>query len=272
MLRAIRSFTRRLSLAADRRRHRSALAEVTTYCMFIGYPRSGHSLVGSLLDAHPNIVIAHEADALRMVEGGAALEEFLLALVKNSAEYAQAGRTETGYSYNVPGQWQGRFSRLQVVGDKKGGQTSLALLRSPQLLDRLQGLLGGIALRLIHVIRNPFDNSTTITTRGRTFAEAVDLYFSQCDSVANTKRRTESGTVFDLRHEDVIEDPRQSLEQLCRFLDVESPPDYVEACTGIVYRNPSRTRCKIEWTPEMITVVQQRMAQYDYLSGYTYDA
>ncbi len=26
--------------------------------MFIGYPRSGHSLVGSLLDAHPNIIVA----------------------------------------------------------------------------------------------------------------------------------------------------------------------------------------------------------------------
>ncbi|PSO51862.1 MAG: hypothetical protein BRC34_14235, partial [Cyanobacteria bacterium QH_1_48_107] len=43
---------------------------VDKYCMFIGYPRSGHSLVGSLLDAHPNIIIAHELNALNFVDMG----------------------------------------------------------------------------------------------------------------------------------------------------------------------------------------------------------
>jgi len=42
--------------------------KVRTYVMFVGYPRSGHSLIGSLLDAHPNVVIAHEMDALQFVQ------------------------------------------------------------------------------------------------------------------------------------------------------------------------------------------------------------
>ena len=40
------------------------LDDVKTLCLFIGYQRSGHSLVGSLLDAHPRMAIAHELDAL----------------------------------------------------------------------------------------------------------------------------------------------------------------------------------------------------------------
>jgi len=40
------------------------------YCMFIGYSRSGHTLVGSLLDAHPEMVIAHELDALKYIMAG----------------------------------------------------------------------------------------------------------------------------------------------------------------------------------------------------------
>ena len=44
--------------------------KLQAYCMFIGYPRSGHSLVGSLLDAHPNIIIAHELNALQFVVAG----------------------------------------------------------------------------------------------------------------------------------------------------------------------------------------------------------
>ena len=38
--------------------------------MFIGYPRSGHSLIGSLLDVHPNAIVAHELDALKFVGAG----------------------------------------------------------------------------------------------------------------------------------------------------------------------------------------------------------
>ncbi len=37
---------------------------VETYCMFIGNPKSGHSLVGFLLNAHNNAVISHELNAL----------------------------------------------------------------------------------------------------------------------------------------------------------------------------------------------------------------
>ena len=43
---------------------------IQLYCMFVGYPRSGHSLVGAMFDAHPDIVIAHELDALRYLKAG----------------------------------------------------------------------------------------------------------------------------------------------------------------------------------------------------------
>jgi len=37
----------------------SSFSEIETYCTFIGYSRSGHSIIAALLDAHPNIVMAH---------------------------------------------------------------------------------------------------------------------------------------------------------------------------------------------------------------------
>ena len=33
---------------------------IEKFVLFIGYPRSGHSIVGSLMDAHPHVVIANE--------------------------------------------------------------------------------------------------------------------------------------------------------------------------------------------------------------------
>ena len=48
------------------RRHRDDFAAVRTFLLFVGHPRSGHSLVGSLLDAHPDVVVSHELDALEV--------------------------------------------------------------------------------------------------------------------------------------------------------------------------------------------------------------
>jgi len=40
--------------------NRRLFEAIKTYCMFIGYPRSGHSFVGALLDAHPKNINAHQ--------------------------------------------------------------------------------------------------------------------------------------------------------------------------------------------------------------------
>lgn len=54
----------------------------------------------------------------------------------------------------------------QVIGDKKGGPTTSMLGKARGLLD-LQELQKTVAvpIRLIHVIRNPFDNIATICLR-----------------------------------------------------------------------------------------------------------
>src|SRR5213594_4458109 len=105
--------------------------DLQTYCMFIGYPMSGHSLIGALLDAHPNIVIAHELDVLRHIEEGFNKRQIYDLLLENSQISAEAGRVSgrksNVYSYAVPNQWQGRFEKLRVIGDKKGGGSTQRL-------------------------------------------------------------------------------------------------------------------------------------------------
>ena len=49
--------------------------DLQAFCLFMGYTRSGHSLVGACLDAHPEAAIAHEGkifayDADKHLTGG----------------------------------------------------------------------------------------------------------------------------------------------------------------------------------------------------------
>ena len=71
----------------------AAFAGLETYCMFIGYPRSGHSLVGSLLDAHSQVVIAHEMNVLKFIDVAEfTAPELYWLILENSRLFAMCGR------------------------------------------------------------------------------------------------------------------------------------------------------------------------------------
>ena len=41
-------------------KNKKSYKNIEKFCFFIGYPRSGHSVVGSILDAHKNIITAND--------------------------------------------------------------------------------------------------------------------------------------------------------------------------------------------------------------------
>jgi hypothetical protein len=259
-----------MSMAAGARQHR-LFAQVETYCMFIGYPRSGHSLVGSLLDAHPDMVIAHELDVLGFVQSGFRRGQIYALILNNSREIAAKGRVQTGYSYHVPNQWQGRFRTLQVVGDKRGRGSMVRLQRRPDLLSKLQRVVRD-PVRFVHVMRNPYDNISTMSKRRDwTLEQAADIYFSLVETVAEIKRVAGDSHVIDVRHEAVIADPKSSLKELCGFLGVTPTDDYLEDCAGIIYSSAHRSRFETPWTPQLKDAVQERIDRVPFLEGYGWD-
>ena len=252
-------------------RDRQIFADLQSYCMFIGYPRSGHSLLGSLLDAHPDAVIAHEADILRYVQARfRRLQVYSLAL-ESSRRYRD--KREIVYDYTVPGQWQGTYRRLRVLGDKKGGRSTRRLSGATALLDRLQATVG-VPTRFIHVARNPFDNITTIFQRsgpGGSLAAAVAEYLQLCVTVARLRVRLGPGQVLDVRHEALLGAPHLKLLEVCTFLGLEAEPAYLDDCAAILYAAPRRTRHHVPWPPEMVEEVNQAIDRFDFLHGYAFD-
>jgi hypothetical protein len=266
--RLAQTFLRSYVGAAD---HREQFARVRTYCMFLGYPRSGHSLVGSLLDAHPELIVAHELHVLRYLRYGFSREQIFAMLLENAAAMAESGRTVTGYSYAIPGQWQGRTRRLRVLGDKRGGTTIRKLRARPWLLPRLERRIA-LPLRFVHVLRNPFDNIATIFLRGesRTLDESIEHYFRMVEGVAWLKERLPAGSVIDVRHEDLVADPAGQLTRLCGFLGVEPEPGWLSACGAAVWKETHRSRDDVAWTPAQREGVGKRMARHPFLAGYAF--
>ena len=103
-----------------------AYSHVNTIVFFIGYPRSRHSLLGSLLDAHPHMVISDETMAFNrwkartdqwMQHSIYAYYDTMFRASHRAVSHGRRSRVfndtvvnkSSAYGYYVPNQWQGAF-------------------------------------------------------------------------------------------------------------------------------------------------------------------
>ncbi|MBU0981272.1 sulfotransferase [Patescibacteria group bacterium] len=256
------------------RHERESFEDLQSVCMFIGYPRSGHSLVGALIDAHPNAIIAHELGVLNFVKRGFTRGQIFSLILANSREYAERGRAWSGYSYEVPGQWQGRYRKLTVIGDKKGGVNDDRLQFLPALNE-----LAGVEVRILHVVRNPFDAISTMSRKTNPYSKEPEKYINQnIEEFFELAEKNEvvrtNGTnkVLDIWHEDLILDPRGTLRKICEFYGLEPEESYIEAAAGIVFEKPNKSRERVKWTEEQKAEILERMGKFEFLQRYSFES
>ena len=254
------------------------LDEVKVFCLFIGYPRSGHSLVGALLDAHENVAMAHELNAIRHQRYGFGRHQILYLILENATELASRGRETSGFDYSVPGQWQGRYRSLEVIGDKKGGGTTRILLRDSDAVRKFRETMG-VDVKCLHILRNPFDNIATIAWRRRhgkivrpgDLELSIEFYFQRLEANATFAASGEC-PVLHVRLEDLIEDSRTTLIRACEFLGLTASPDYLDACARVVYASPHRSRSRVEWPPPLLERIRAEIARQPILEGYSFES
>ncbi|MDQ3353089.1 MAG: sulfotransferase [Actinomycetota bacterium] len=250
--------------------HRRDFDALQRFVMFVGYPRSGHSIIGSLLNAHPHVVIAHRVPLLRYVAAGFRRHQLLGMALVADRRFERMGRVASKrYDYSVPNQWQGRFSELRAIG--YGHSSTRWLARRPELLDQLRDAVA-LPVSLVHVMRNPFDNISTISVRNRlSLSDAADDYFRRCATVEALRSSTPAGQWLDIRHEDFVAQPEHALGRLCEFLALDADDRWLGDAASIVYDRPHRSRYGVAWSDELLADVHHRMEAYPFLDGYAYD-
>ncbi|MDI9547487.1 MAG: sulfotransferase [Chloroflexota bacterium] len=251
--------------------------DVKICCVFIGHTKSGSSLLGSMLDAHRNAIIADGSDMLQYVPAGFSKEQLFHLLVKCSRREALKGRVTarrlTPYSFAVPDQWQGRYDRLQVIGDTTSETAIRRIAKDPRLIDNLRRMMKGVDVKFIQVIRNPFDPISAMRIRGkRTVENAVGHYFEACRMLADTRRHLNESNLLAVHYEDVVRRPEQNLRAVCGFLDLPYDDDYLKACSGILRDSPDQTRRLVPWEDRWIEEVERQIKQFDFLEGYSFDS
>jgi len=271
---SVRTLERRARLLVDEvaaRRQVSLFETVEAYCQFIGFGRSGHSLVGAMLDAHPDMIIANEANGLGQLDQGASRAVLFNQILRTDRAFAARGFVQADDVYEIPGQWQGRVRRLRVIGDKNGGRASLLLASKPDILDRLRTVVA-VPLRVMVVVRNPFDNVARMATRGNlTLLTAAANYERMALAVDAALTDLHPGEALVVRHEETVADPESALVRMAEHLGVDPLDDWVKASASIVLPSPRTARGAVEWTDGCRAVVADMTERFEFLAGYTFD-
>jgi hypothetical protein len=256
--------------------------DLRAFCLFMGYTRSGHSLVGACLDAHPEAAIAHEGKIFEYDDEGkrqtgqllyTTREDLIGYLVHRSARQA-AGKGRRGTrlingipqraSYAVPGGHQGSCERLRVVGNKSGQESPMLWERHPGVFSALEELAEA-PIRFLHVYRNPWDN---IASQGRVHGDmAVPRYFRRSRIIREFKA-TGAYSMLDVRFEALVADPGPQLRTIFAFYGLSAPDDLVAACAAMIEPTPNPSRHTREWSSKELGVVPKRMREFEWLQGY----
>jgi len=272
---------------------------VRHFVQFVGFPRSGHSLIGSLLDAHPQATISHELDTMGLIHKGVPFAVIAGLIRANAAAFSADGRWWNGFSYRVPAAGTARGAPLTVIGDKKGDWAARWCGKDPSLLDRL-ARSGAPSPRWLLVVRHPLDNIATMSLRrggtydrlriasasGAAFRTALDAakaqgkvaraasdemiedYRALCTAIAEMKRAIDPAAWHQLTYETFIRDPEPGLTALLEFLELPAEPEFLRACTGILHESPNRSRDSVTWTDAQLESVDAICREFDFLNGY----
>jgi hypothetical protein len=247
------------------------------YLSFIGWGRSGNSLVGALLNYHPNIYIKNEFSPfvrlrLNKFPDFKNEDEIFNLIMEKLRKKRWTYQYWGGFTHP---QFKGmKKGEVQVIGGKKGGFTSNILNNNPELFNRLYDNIITTPSKFIHVQRNPYDNITTYITKKKEHGNPmsperlIHIYFEQAESVKKVLAERDTITV---RLEDLIKNTEKEVQRLCDHLDIKTYPKYLNHCRKIVWNKPRQTRFKVNfWTNEMKKRVSENMKKYEFMDGYTW--
>ena len=275
---------------------------VKSFVFFVGYARSGHSIVAALMDAHPNMVVAHEFDifqALVRDDGStrprfADKREIYKALLQRSRKSLQSEGIRVtdskGYTLSVDGLWQGNFTDLKVIGDKAGGKTVQVYLKTPLKMraayERLKRT-AGVPITVLHVVRNPFDIVATGALYKASPVHREKLNVSLSNKLDNEEYLTAKANqcfqlassvssmikelkldVMEIHHEEFVANPREVLLKICGKLGVDCPEEYLRVCEEKVYQSPTNTRKLVVWTPTLHAYMTENMKKFPFFKNY----
>lgn len=205
-----------------------------TLLQFFGPPRSGSSFLATFLDAHHQMVVANELDALRNYKSSSAatsgrrhrsysahsfdgaystsphvaafstLAELMCTTIRkcemSTLQWNDPEFVSTHPNYSIPQLAQGKFDSIRVLGTKKVGHVNATMAGTKKLVGMLHSFrldAPDIVFKFIFIVRNPYDQIATCTLRKLCKAKRWNYYKDKEKVLSGAPWRLDSRPCFD---------------------------------------------------------------------------
>lgn len=238
---------------------------------FIGEGRSGHTVIAAILDAHPNIRISEEQKWLtKWLRGERLTREVIFKGVH------ECGMGRERMKYKIPNSSQLMYSSpLLVMGDKCGWGATLEVKKRghpPTLLSDFSKHLKR-PIKLLHTIRNPFDNlaSWYVSPKYKRLYPDPDVRIRFCMRryarfYKSADRVIQENDTYHVANEELIASPINTISGIFEWLGVPVTPDQISLYSSVLLSAPTNKSKDMVWPENYRDMMYWRIIdKYPYL-------
>lgn len=211
--------------------------ELRGVVLFIGSSKTGSNLVGSILNAHPNIVMANNYQLLSHLDKKQKTKTIYHDMQRKTVMQAALRRMK-----KIKGAWQGSNERGQphLIGDN---MVITMHYEGKNLTHQLKKLVNvtRLPLKLIHVVvQAPSNtkNSATMKSTSTHDTKMKDIQYSLTDFLTqlklNPKMLGKNAQVVSVDFPTFTANPLAGVPKLCSDLEVECSTDFVQAVSQMI--------------------------------------
>jgi hypothetical protein len=237
------------------------------FALVVGNARSGTTIVGSIIDAHPQMICANETTGSSHRWEGMTGAEIVAEIVENSERQYAAGRESSNYRYRIETDPK-LFRDILVIADKIWNPTLLLLHGDHGLLGRIEQSVGA-PVSIVHCVRNPLDAIATMHRRsGASLHNRARWYFMHCEAAQALMERRDR-PMYTIYHEDILLDPDQEIHNLYEFFGLTTPSVTFRRIKSILFAEQKKTYLSVRWPRAVIGHISTYAGRFEFLRRYT---
>lgn len=239
------------------------MVDVKKFVHFIGVVRTGHTLISSLLDAHPNFAISVKASPFTKFIENKSRKKIFQIIIKNALfnEFRKLG----GYSYKIDE--KPRSENISIIGDSGIPLKTMIKLGDKQILSIFSKFIK-VPIYWVWVIRNPFESiSSACKMNRRPISYMIEKYYEvyQITHKFYKENRSQCHLIY---IEDLIKDPHINLSKLFDFFEVTYDEEFLNLCSEKIFDKPHKVFDEEMWSNKDISLINRLTIQIPELRRY----